>query len=55
MAYEADMVIVYDAVKKTTAVVFRGQPAFLPGPYQTRKEGIAAGEEHCRKLGWRDI
>ncbi len=55
MAYEEDMVIVWDTVSKDIAISFRGQAYYIAGPFPDRKAAVAAGEDHCKKLGWRDV
>ncbi|MGZ2487265.1 hypothetical protein ACVITL_005850 [Rhizobium pisi] len=55
MAYEKDMLIVWDMLSKDVAVSFRGRSYFVAGPFPDRKTAVQAGEDHCRKLGWRDI
>jgi hypothetical protein len=52
MKYEAGMVILYDVVKKSVFIEFRDLTYYLPGPYPSHKEGVAAGEELCRSMGW---
>lgn len=54
MAYEADMVIVWDQVSRGIAVVFRGKPHYLDGPFPDKKTAIHAAERYCFHLGWRD-
>jgi hypothetical protein len=54
MAYEPGMSVQYDFITKKVTVHFRGQRVELPGTYESREEGIRAGEEYCRQLGWRD-
>jgi hypothetical protein len=54
MAYETDMALVYDPVTKGLVVSFRGKITYLAGPFDDRKTAIRAGEDLCRKLGWRD-
>ncbi|WP_276118307.1 hypothetical protein [Pararhizobium qamdonense] len=52
MAYEAGMLIMFDVVTKGVFVEFRNTFESLPGPYEDRAAGIAAGEEYCREHGW---
>jgi hypothetical protein len=54
MAYEADMALVYDPVSKGVVVSFRKTLTYLVGPFEDRKAGIRAGEDCCRKRGWKD-
>jgi hypothetical protein len=54
MAYELGMQIIFDVVGKAIFIQFRGQSAYLEGPYLNRKEAVLAGEEYCRKRGWMD-
>ncbi len=51
--YEDGMAIDFDTVSKCVFIDFRGQFHYLIGPYTSRREAIAAGEEKCRELGWR--
>jgi hypothetical protein len=52
MAYEEGMSIQYDGIKKSVRVLFRGKEYKLPGPYRDTNEGMKAGEDFCRGLGW---
>lgn len=54
MPYEAGMTIFYDVVSKAVIVEFRGKFVTLQGPFADTAEGVHAGEEFCRKLGWAD-
>ncbi len=54
MAYDQDMVIVWDTLSKDVAVGFRGRAYFIAGPFADRKAGVLAGEVHCPKRGWLD-
>jgi hypothetical protein len=53
MPYEQGMQIIFDAVNKTAVVVFRDLITFH-GPFDSTREAYAAGENHCRLLGWLD-
>ena len=50
--YEIGMKINYDPVSKRAVVAFRGRITVLPIAYETESEAFAAGESHCRSLGW---
>lgn len=52
MPYETKMSVQYDEVSKRVTVFFRGGKTILPGQYQTREEGMRAGEQYCRERGW---
>ncbi len=52
MPYEAKMSVAYEDTDKTVTVHFRGEKIVLPGPYQTREQGMEAGEQYCRERGW---
>lgn len=39
---------------REVVVIFRGAVTTLPEKFDTRFEGIAAGEELCRNAGWID-
>ncbi len=52
MPYEDGMSISYDELTGTVTVCFRGIKVVLPQGYTSRVEGIAAGEDWCRKYGW---
>lgn len=54
MAYETDMVVVFDPIERSAVVSFRGSVVLLAGPFADRKQATAAGEAHCRRLGWVD-
>lgn len=54
VAYEIGMSIIFDVITKSILVTFRGDFTTLPGPYRSRTQGIATGEEFCRKAGWLD-
>ena len=43
----------WDPITKHVTVIYQETPVALLGPFATRQEGIAAGEEHCRGLGWK--
>jgi len=47
------MKISYDKTSKRVVVAFRGRITVLPETYDGEESGIAAGEGHCRHLGWR--
>jgi hypothetical protein len=47
------MDLMWDPITKLVTVIFNEQPVALLGPFSDRLAGIAAGEEHCRKLGWK--
>ncbi|WP_188080135.1 hypothetical protein [Neorhizobium sp. P12A] len=55
MAYEADMALIFDPVSGGLVVSFRGKISYLTGPFEDRKAAVRAGEDVCRKLGWKDI
>jgi len=50
--YETGMRVVFDEKSKTVSVAFRGRRHELEGPFESVHEGIKAGENYCRKLGW---
>lgn len=52
-AYEAGMRVVYDPQSRKVIVNFRGRVQVLPDFYDGEAEAVAAGELHCRHLGWR--
>lgn len=54
MSYEDGMIIVWDQVLRGVAIIFRGVPHYLDGPFPDQKTGIQAAERHCRQLGWSD-
>lgn len=54
MPYEEGMTIIYDVVSKAVIVEFRGKFVTLQGPFADKAEGVRAGEEFCRKRGWKD-
>ncbi len=51
-SYEPGMKINYDAGSKRAVIAFRGRITVLPDTLETEAEAIAAGERHCRQLGW---
>jgi hypothetical protein len=53
--YEPGMKISYDKISKRVVVAFRGRITVLPETYDVEETGIAAGEGHCRHLGWRPL
>jgi hypothetical protein len=55
MAYEIAMALVFDPISKGVVISFRGKITFLVGPFADRKAAIRAGEDACRRLGWKDI
>jgi hypothetical protein len=50
--YETGMKVVFDEKSKAVSVTFRGRRHELKGPFESECEGIKAGQNHCRKLGW---
>jgi hypothetical protein len=52
VAYEKKMHVDYEAFSKKVSVYFRGQRKVLTTLYDTREEGITAGEQFCRENGW---
>jgi len=50
--YERKMLIGYETFTRQVSVYFRGTRKVLPKLYDTREEGIKAGEQYCRDLGW---
>lgn len=50
--YEKGMHVGYEAFSKKVSVYFRGQRKVLHTLYDTREEGILAGEQLCRENGW---
>lgn len=50
--YENGMQVIWDVVGKRVTIVFRGVITPLPGTFSSQGDGIKAGEEHCRRLGW---
>jgi len=46
------MKITYDPTSKRVVIAFRGRISVLPDAYESETQGLAAGEFHCRKLGW---
>jgi hypothetical protein len=55
MAYEEGMAIFYDVVDRSILVSFRQELTILPGPFLNRQEGMIAGQDLCKAMGWRDI
>ena len=55
MQYEDGMQIIWDVVSRQVVVIFRGDITSLPQKFQSRAEGIAAGEEFCRDAGWTEV
>jgi hypothetical protein len=53
LTYPVGMDLMWDPITKLVTVIFNEQPVALLGPFSDRLAGIAAGEEHCRKLGWK--
>lgn len=53
MNYPAGMDLMWDPTTKRVTVIFNETPVALLGPFADRPAAIAAGEEHCRKLGWK--
>jgi hypothetical protein len=53
MPYEPGMHIIFDALNHTAVVVFRDEISFH-GPFDKKRDAYAAGEDHCRQLGWVD-
>ena len=53
MKYEQGMHIIYDVMKKGVLVEFRGTSHYLEGPFASQREAILAGENLCRRLGWK--
>lgn len=51
-SYEPGMRINYDADSKRVVIAFRGRITVLRGTSETEADAIAAGESHCRLLGW---
>ena len=51
--YENGMESLWDPIAKTIVVVFRGRMHVLPGEFADRTAGLLAGEEYCRKRGWK--
>ncbi|WP_395517539.1 hypothetical protein [Pseudorhizobium flavum] len=51
--YEDGMSVSFDVVSKSVFIEFRNKLHYLIGPYSGRRDGIAAGEQKCRDLGWR--
>ena len=51
-SYEPGMKVTYDASSKRVIVAFRGRISVLPDAYESEAQGTAAGEFHCRTLGW---
>jgi hypothetical protein len=51
--YESGMNIQYDQNTKRVTVVFRGKRIELPDRYELPGAAIRAGEEYCRKHGWK--
>lgn len=51
--YPAGMDLLWDPITKLVTVIFNDKPAALLGPFKDRSQGIAAGEKHCRGLGWK--
>ena len=54
MAYEEGMQIVFDMLNQTAVVVFRDKISFH-GPFENSRDAYAAGEDHCRLMGWLDL
>jgi hypothetical protein len=52
MAYERKMHVDYERFSKQVSVYFRGIRKVLPTLYETREDGIKAGEQFCREQGW---
>jgi hypothetical protein len=47
------MDLLWDPITKNVTVIFNGKPVAILGPFPNRREAIAAGEKHCRRLGWK--
>jgi hypothetical protein len=54
MAYEKRMHVDYETFSKKVSVYFRGMRKVLPVLYDTREDGIKAGEQYCREMGWEE-
>ena len=50
--YEDKMHIGYETFTKLVSVYFRGERKVLPTLYNSREEGIKAGEDYCAERGW---
>ena len=50
--YEDGMQLIWDAMAKRLTVIFRGRVFLLPDVFNSQKDGIMAGEAHCKTLGW---
>jgi hypothetical protein len=49
----AAMQVIWDVVGKRITVICQDKVVTLPGKFASQKDGVEAGEEHCRKLGWK--
>jgi hypothetical protein len=52
MEYEDGMQIIWDVITREIVVIFRGTVTTLPQRFDSRREGIEAGEAVCRNAGW---
>jgi hypothetical protein len=52
MTYPDGMELMWDPITKRVTVIYEKTPVALLGPFVDRLEGIQAGEDHCRQLGW---
>jgi hypothetical protein len=50
-SYESGMRLIYHPTTKTLSISFRGKIYHI-GPFETHREAVLSGEEHCRRLGW---
>ena len=50
--YEEGMQIIWDVITREIVVIFRGSVISLLEKFDTREDGISAGEKLCRNAGW---
>jgi hypothetical protein len=55
MEYENGMRIIWDVLTREIIVIFRGQVTNLPGKFDSKQDGINAGEQLCRNAGWGEL
>ena len=50
--YEDGMQVIWDVMTREVVVIFRGSVTILLSKFETRQDGVKAGEEVCRNAGW---
>jgi hypothetical protein len=53
LTYPVGMDLMWDPITKLMTVIFDEKPVAILGPFPDRQHGILAGEDHCRRLGWK--